>query len=602
MVCTAAELPTPPATSHDKLSGHEWWQSIHQPKYVVAPMVDQSELAWRILSRLHGANLAYTPMFHAALFSSNPKYEQEQFDSSPESIEGVAPYDRPLIVQFCANDKDKWLAAAKKVVGRCDAVDLNLGCPQGIAKKGHYGAFLMEEWDLIKSMISHLHEHLAIPVIAKLRVFPTLDKTLDYASLVYLSGAQLVTVHGRTREAKGRLAGFASWPKIRSVVDLLSPRVPVLANGGVPSAEEVEPCLAETGAKGIMSAEGNLYNPMIFSPVNAKAGRDYFAQLPQEMRLAISRCDEQFEAGVEWDRDMAAYAPSTWLAAQYLAIVSTIPHTKTSISAIKAHLFKLFRPVWAVERHLDMRELLGRAGGRRSLDYQAKLTEYQEIVNEFVRRFKVSPSCCGPTSQILLILTHTLLFQADLVEGHLPPNSFRPLTHAEVQATYGGVVPYSHAQPYLRVTKPEEDQVVAGTATSAENENKLVIQVETNGKRAASPSSLDETTEAKRSKRTDESTLDAFVIPPVIKDKTTPCINPTKDSSPCINIAANKCSHSACSACCASIRKEELSRGGCTHHEEKERKDAEKRQLKKDRVKDRKAKRAGAKGDTAFSQ
>jgi tRNA-dihydrouridine synthase 1 len=91
-------------------------------------------------------------MFHAALFSSQPSYAPTMFDTSPDSIEGVAPYDRPLVVQFCANDKVQWLEAAKKVEGRCDAVDLNLGCPQGIAKRGHYGAFLMEEWNLIRDM------------------------------------------------------------------------------------------------------------------------------------------------------------------------------------------------------------------------------------------------------------------------------------------------------------------------------------------------------------------------------------------------------------------------------------------------------------------
>lgn len=101
---------------------------------------------------MYGANLCYTPMFHAALFATQPKYQSEMFDLSPDSLEGVAPYDRPLVVQFCANDKDQWLAAAKKVEGRCDAVDLNLGCPQGIAKRGRYGAFLMEEWGLIRSM------------------------------------------------------------------------------------------------------------------------------------------------------------------------------------------------------------------------------------------------------------------------------------------------------------------------------------------------------------------------------------------------------------------------------------------------------------------
>lgn len=43
-------------------------------------------------------------------------------------------------------------AAAKYVEEYCDAIDVNLGCPQSIAKRGRYGSFLQDDWDLLRSI------------------------------------------------------------------------------------------------------------------------------------------------------------------------------------------------------------------------------------------------------------------------------------------------------------------------------------------------------------------------------------------------------------------------------------------------------------------
>lgn len=112
----------------------KFYESLGSPKYVVAPMVDQSEHAFRALTRQYGAHLCYTPMYNSSKMVHDKKYMQETLDD----LSGYNKEDHPLFVQICGHKPDEMLVAAKAVENRCDAVDINLGCPQLIARRGNF--------------------------------------------------------------------------------------------------------------------------------------------------------------------------------------------------------------------------------------------------------------------------------------------------------------------------------------------------------------------------------------------------------------------------------------------------------------------------------
>jgi len=233
-----------------------WWVSVGNPRFIMAPMVGQSDLPYRQLVRRYGVGLCYTPMYEHELILEGA------FDAELSQLEGRNADGGPLVLQISGNFPRDMLSAARRVQNLCDAIDVNFGCPQRCAREGNYGAYLMSQPDTMCAIVRTLSDGLDVPVVAKMRILESLDDTLELAWRLQAAGASALAVHGRLIHQRDH-QGPASWLALREIKYAL--RIPVIANGSMHSAADAEACLALTGCDAVMSATGLLRCPSMFA-------------------------------------------------------------------------------------------------------------------------------------------------------------------------------------------------------------------------------------------------------------------------------------------------------------------------------------------------
>ncbi|KAL7713107.1 tRNA-dihydrouridine synthase [Entamoeba marina] len=199
---------------------------LGNPNVILAPMVDGSDISYRRLVRKYGVDLCYTPMINSKVFVADKTFRQEV-------LKTIDQQEKPIVIQIVGNDVDDMRRTAKFLQKYADVIDINLGCPQKIAKKGKYGAYLAMDFELTKSIVTEVVNAVDIPVFCKIRVFDDEQKNF----------------------------GFARWEiigKIKQRVD-----IPVIANGGITDLESLEKCKEITKADGFMIGMGLLMNPAL---------------------------------------------------------------------------------------------------------------------------------------------------------------------------------------------------------------------------------------------------------------------------------------------------------------------------------------------------
>lgn len=224
-----------------------------------SPLSGVTDLVFRRLVRRY----APTSMMYTEMVSAK---EICHLQALP-SIMAIAPDESPIGIQLFDCRPDFMAEAARKAVAEgANTIDINMGCPVNkITKKGG-GSSLLRQPEVAEAIVKTVVEAVSVPVTVKTRLGWDDNEIniLDFARRMEQQGAQMLTLHGRTR-AQG-YNGTANWSWIAQVKQALA--IPVIANGDIFSVEAAVKCLEITQADGVMCSRGTLGYPFLVGEID----------------------------------------------------------------------------------------------------------------------------------------------------------------------------------------------------------------------------------------------------------------------------------------------------------------------------------------------
>ena len=246
-----------------------------QGALIMAPMTKGSNLPYRQLAIELGARVLVSEMVVARRLKQRRRGEF--------ALIRRAPGEPCFGVQLAGNQPDEtaWAAALVEARG-ADFVDLNLGCPIDHFTRKGLGAALGRQPTRVRRIVEALCLAVRVPVTVKIRLGWNAEHRnyMDLARAIVDGGASALTVHGRTREARYRHP--ADWNAIAEVAAAVP--IPVIGNGDLLHAHEIQDRLANSGCVALMSARGVLIKPWLFRELTSG-----YWDITAEERLALYR-------------------------------------------------------------------------------------------------------------------------------------------------------------------------------------------------------------------------------------------------------------------------------------------------------------------------
>ncbi len=250
----------------------------------LAPLAGYTNCVFRKMCYDLGAGLTFTEMVSAKGLCYNSKNTRELLMlDGQEGIRAVQLFGSdPYYMRKAAESQD---------IAPFELIDINMGCPMPKIFNNGEGSALLKNIPLAQKIVSECKKSgKAVSVKFRIGIDAEHIITRDFAVAMRDAGADMITIHGRTRDKI--YSGEVDYNQISLAKSAVE--IPVIANGGIFSASDAEKLMSETGADGVAVARAALSDPFIFAQLTGGGAPDKKAYIRRQLSETFRLFDERF--------------------------------------------------------------------------------------------------------------------------------------------------------------------------------------------------------------------------------------------------------------------------------------------------------------------
>ncbi len=249
-----------------------FWQKLPRPFFVLAPMADVTDCAFREMIAKYsrhgkeggGPHVFWTEFVSAdGLCSPGREVLLRDLEFTKE--------EQPIVAQLFGSNPENMFKASKLCAERGFAgIDINMGCPDKSIEKQGAGAAMIKNPRKAQDIIKAAQEGSGLPVSVKTRIGYNKVEWKEWFPYILEMKPSALTVHLRTRKEMSLVP--AHWEIMPEIVAFVREKnkalhnevMPLLGNGDVLSVSHARELALKTGCDGVMLGRAIFGNPWLF--------------------------------------------------------------------------------------------------------------------------------------------------------------------------------------------------------------------------------------------------------------------------------------------------------------------------------------------------